>query len=180
MCPFDSYASTAGSRLCLPCPTNATTAGVGSASCAVPVAPVNRLHPDVYYVDVIFGVSFHQDGGSLANIQTNIGVEGDADAAFQRALEIDIALKVNVTRGAVQMTIVQPGSSATARFSARRLLQTDETPVITVSCLTELSCIRAAAIKVTVQATEVLRYGVVRAYETTTSMIVRRGSHWRT
>ena len=172
-CPFDSYASTAGSRLCLPCPTNATTADAGSASCAVPVAPVNRLHPDVYYVDVIFGVSFHQDGGSLANIQTNIGVDGDADAAFQRALEIDIALKFNVTRGAVQMTIVQPGSSATARFSARRLLQTDETPVITVSCLTELSCIRAAAIKVTVQATEVLRYGVVRDYETTTSMIAQ-------
>jgi len=159
--------------MCLPCPANGTTSDVGSASCAVPVVPVNRLHPDVYYVDVIFGVSFHQAGGSLANIQRNIGVDGDADAAFQRALEIDIALKFNVTRGAVQMTIIQPGSSATARFSARRLLQTTETPALTVRCLTGLSCIRAAAIHVTVQATEILRFGVVRDYDTTMAMIER-------
>lgn len=166
-CPADSYTSVAGSTLCSPCPLNATTESAGSNACTVLVEPVNRNHPDVYYVDVLFGVSFHQAGGSLMSFARNLGIDADADEAFKRALSMDISSKFNVTRGAIDVRVTSPGTIAT--LNRRKLLQ--DRYEVSTPCSPSENCVRAAAVKVTLQATEILRFGVVRDFETTQALI---------
>ena len=164
-CPEDTYADTTGSLLCAQCPADRTTAAGKASNCTVPIVQVMRNHPDVYYVDVYFGISFYQAGGSLSNFAQNVGINAEAEDAFVRAVSIDIANKFNVTRGAITVSASSPGSSAT--LSGRRLLQNQ----VSIPCSTAENCVRAIAAKVTMQATDVLRLGVSRDYATTTSLI---------
>ena len=168
-CPRDAFANVTGARLCTPCPRQATTSTAGSTMCNVSTAPVDRAHPDVFYVDVVFGVSFHQAGGSLANMAANIGVDADANSAFVRAMEIDVATKFNVTRGSIRLNVAQPGATASTPAGRRRLLQSGSS--VSVTCSASQNCIRAVVVTVTMQATEMLRFGVVRDYETTKAAI---------
>jgi hypothetical protein len=166
-CPMDSYSNTSGVRLCSPCASGVTTATSGSKSCDVVSEPVPKDHPDVYYVDVSFGISFHQPGGSLAGFAPNVGLDANDDDAFVRATVIDVAKQFNVTRGATVVEVVPVDSSAKTPFkrrrSRRRALLQDAG--VTVTCYRAEVCVAAAVVSVTMQATTIPRYGVTRDHE---------------
>ena len=119
-CPMDSYANVSGTRLCVLCGSNVTTSTVGSSWCDVKTAAVPKENPDVYFVDVAFGISFHQMSGSLSGFAPNVGLDASDNDAFARALEIDVAKAFNVTRSAMMVDIVDVGSSADTQFRRRR------------------------------------------------------------
>ena len=101
------------------------------------------------------------------NFASNLGIDADDDEAFKRALSMDLASKFNVTRGAIDLRVTSSGTTAT--LNRRKLLQ--ERYEVSTPCLQSENCVRAAAVKVTLQATEILRFGVVRDFETTQSLL---------
>jgi len=171
-CPMDTFVNSTRARLCVPCSASATTTSVGSASCAVPIFPVPKQDPAVFYVDVAFGVSFHQTSGTLANVAQNVGVDLSDIDAFRRALEIDIALRFNITRGAMQVSSIATGSTVPAPTRRRSMLQSTTIDASgALICSASDDCVGAAAVKLTMQATTVPRYGVVRDYATNVAAI---------
>ena len=165
-CPLDTFAATSGSTLCTLCESGRTTRSEGGVECGVTADPVLKEHPDVFYVEVRFGVSFHQAGSTLANFTQNVGINANVDDAFVRAMQIDLAMRFNVTKAVIKLSIVSAGEVASSPTRRRALLAG-----MTVECSASDDCIRAAAIRVTMQATEIVRYGVVREYETTVAAI---------
>jgi len=165
-CPLDTFAATSGSTLCTLCESGRTTRSEGGVECGVTADPVLKEHPDVFYVEVRFGVSFHQAGSTLANFTQNVGINANVDDAFVRAMQIDLATRFNVTKADIKLSIVSAGEVASSPTRRRALLAG-----MTVECSASDDCIRAAAIRVTMQATEIVRYGVVREYETTVAAI---------
>ena len=105
----------------------------------------------------------------MTNMAANIGVDEDANSAFVRAMEIDIATKFNVTRGSIRLDVAQPGATASTPAGRRKLLQSGSS--VSVTCSASQNCIRAVVVTVTMQATEILRFGVVRDYKTTKAAI---------